>query len=240
MRIFLVEDDFFHLHDIQITIEELGHECIGTSSDSLEILDKVEELNPDVILMDIHLNGKQEGIALAKRIRQQYGTLIIFTSSDISVETMSAAIETRPVTYITKPINKNDLQAALILAQNQLNSISESENELSINENEIYIKSNNRLVKVLLSDILYAFADTKNYCTLVVKNDKKLTLRMSIVSLKKILNSANFVQTHRAYIINWHKVDSLSEQNQEINIEGHSIPLGKTFKDEIYQKLNII
>ena len=72
MTVYLVEDDFFHLHDIKITIQELGHTFLGSSSDSLEILDQVEKLLPNVILMDIHLNGKQEGIALAKRLKTQY------------------------------------------------------------------------------------------------------------------------------------------------------------------------
>lgn len=239
MKLYLVEDDFFHLHDIKITLEELGYQLIGNSSEVLEILDQIEKLKPDVILMDIHLNGKQEGINLAKRIKQNYNSLIIFTSSDISVETISEAVEIKPISYITKPINKNDLQAALLLAKNHLS------NELIIaddtNENdEIYIKSGNKLVKVVLSTILYAFADTKNYCTLIIENDKKLSIRISISSLQKILKKKEFVQTHRAYIVNWNKVESLSEQNQEIIIKGHSVPLGRTYKEEVYKKIKVI
>ena len=240
MTVYLVEDDFFHLHDIKITIQELGHTFLGSSSDSLEILDQVEKFLPNVVLMDIHLNGKQEGIALAKRLKIQYGSMIIFTSSDVSVATMSEAIEINPIAYITKPINKNDLQAALIMAQNQLLITAETIDELTINNNDIYIKSGTKLVKVVLDTILYAFADTKNYCTLMIENDKKLSIRSSIQSLKKILNTNNFIQTHRGYIINYNKMDSLSEQNQEINIKGHSVPLGKTFKETFYKRLNVV
>ena len=240
MKIYLVEDDFFHLNDIKITVQELGHELVGTSCDTLEILDQVENLNPDVVLMDIHLNGKQEGIGLAKRLKMANNSLIIFTSSDVSLTTMSQAVETKPVAYITKPINKNDLQAALLMAQNQLIDKNEVQEEITVNNNEIYIKSGTKLVKVVLDTILYAFADTKNYCTLIIENDKKLSIRMSILSLNKILNKNNFIQTHRAYLINWNKMDSLSEQNQEINIKGHSVPLGKTFKENVYKRLKVI
>ena len=240
MKIYLVEDDFFHLNDIKITVQELGHQFVGTSFDTLEILDQVEKLAPDVVLMDIHLNGKQEGIGLAKRLKSQNNSLIIFTSSDVSLNTMTQAVETKPVAYITKPINKNDLQAALLLAQNQLGDKNEVDEEITVNNDEIYIKSGTKLIKVVLDTILYAFADTKNYCTLVIENDKKLSVRISILSLNKILNKNNFIQTHRAYLINWDKMDSLSEQNQEINIKGHSVPLGKTFKENFYKRLNVI
>lgn len=239
MRIYVVEDDFFHLHDIKITVQELGHEFVGSSCDVLEILDQVEQLKPDVILMDIHLNGKQEGIALAKRIKALYNLLIIFTSSDISELTISEAVEVKPVSYITKPINNNDLRAALLLAQNHLTSKVELVSDAK-NDDAIYIKSGTKLVKVILSSILYAFADTKNYCTLIIENDKKLSIRISISSLQKILNKKEFIQTHRAYIVNWDKVESLSEQNQEIIIKGHSVPLGRTYKEEIYKKLKVI
>lgn len=240
MNIYLVEDDFFHLNDIKITIQELGSELVGNSCDALEVLDQVQKLLPDVVLMDIHLNGKQEGIALAKRLKSLTNSLIIFTSSDVSKATMLEAVETKPVAYITKPINKNDLHAALLMAQNQLDVKCENNEQIIVNNDEIYIKSGTKLVKVILDTILYAFADTKNYCTVVIENDKKVSVRMSILSLHKILNKNNFIQTHRAYLINWNKVDSLSEQNQEIYIKGHSVPLGKTFKDEVYKRLNII
>jgi two-component system, LytTR family, response regulator LytT len=239
MNIYVIEDDFYHLYDIKITLQELGYFVCGSSADVLTILDEVENLKPDLILMDIHLNGKQEGIALAKRIKNNHDVGVIFTSSDTTVSTMSEAIETNPITYITKPINKNDLLAALLLAEKKV-ATSSPEASISQNNNEIYIKSNNQLTKVLFSDILFAFADTKNYTTIQLQNEKKLVVRMSITQLSKELNHPNFIQTHRAYLVNWKHVNSISEATQEVVILNFRIPLGKTFKETVFKTLNII
>jgi two-component system, LytTR family, response regulator LytT len=239
MDIYIVEDDFFHLHDIKITLEELGHEVCGTSADALTILEEVEKFAPDLIVMDIHLNGKQEGIALAKRIKNSIDVEIIFSSSDISTATMTEAIDTNPISYITKPVNKSDLQAALILANKKIEE-KNNQDVSSVNSKEIYVKSNNALVKVLFSEILFAFADTKNYITLQLDGDKKVVIRSSIASMSKLLSQDFFVQTHRAYIVNWNKVSAISEANQEVMVQNHAIPLGRTFKELVYKKLTII
>ena len=69
MTIYVVEDDIITLDDIILTISNLGHDYIGSSDGPFEALEQIEQLQPDVILMDIHLNGKQHGIPLARKVK---------------------------------------------------------------------------------------------------------------------------------------------------------------------------
>jgi len=96
------------------------------------------------------------------------------------------------------------------------------------------------LVKVNLNSILFAHTDSKNYCSIVTADDKKLSVRYSILKLGEKFKGLDFVQTHRSYIINWNKIDLLHEYDQTIEIQGHYVPIGRTYKEEIYKRLNVI
>ncbi|MBW1298265.1 LytR/AlgR family response regulator transcription factor [Aquimarina litoralis] len=238
MNIYIVEDDIFHLEDMKITIEELGYSCIGSSDDPLVVLEEIEKLQPDAVILDIHLQGKESGISLGNKIKALYEIPVFFATSDTDKNTMSKAADIRPVAYLTKPIQKDNLQAALILAQKQEELIISKD---AIDKEEtIFIKSGNKLVKVHLDTILFAHTDSKNYCSIVTEDNKKLTVRYSILKLHEQLKKVEFVQTHRSYIINWNKIDSLHEYDQTIEIQGHHIPIGRTFKEYIYKRLKVI
>ncbi|GAA3517817.1 hypothetical protein GCM10022393_34960 [Aquimarina addita] len=123
-----------------------------------------------------------------------------------------------------------------VLGKNKVDEKKEYEKDSNI----IFIKSGNKLMKVNINDILFAHTDSKNYCSLVISGDKKLSVRYSILKLSQQLKSSLFVQTHRSYIINWQKIDSFHEYDQTIQIEGHHIPVGRTFKNDIYTRLRVI
>ncbi|WP_299220802.1 response regulator transcription factor [uncultured Aquimarina sp.] len=237
MNIYVVEDDMFHLEDIKITLEELGYSCVGNSDDPFEAQEQIGALRPDAVILDIHLNGKESGIALGYKIKELYEIPVFFATSDNNKDIISKAADINPAAYLTKPIDKDDLQAALILAKKQ--EITSEKNNTEQPE-DIFVKSGNKLVKVNLDTILFAHTDSKNYCSIVTTDNKKLSVRYSILKLCKKLHSLEFVQTHRSYIINWNKIDSLHEYDQTIEIQGHHIPIGRTFKDLVYKRLKVI
>jgi DNA-binding LytR/AlgR family response regulator len=237
MKIFIVEDELFHLEDLKITLEELDHECVGETDDPFEAQELLATVEADVALLDLHLHGKLAGIKLAKRIKTLYGIPIIFTSSDINYEIIKAAVDCNPIAYLTKPINKNDLRAALIMAAKQE---PEDDEYLKKEQDTLFIKNGNKLQRVNISDVCYAFTDTKNYCTLVTIAGNKYSLRSSISGLIRTLSKDNFLQTHRAYIINEDHINAINEADHSVEINGESIPIGRSFKQEVYKRLNII
>ncbi len=240
MTVYIVEDDAFHLEDILISIEKLGYHVIGKSDDAFEAQEHIETLKPDVVLMDIHLKGKAAGILLTKRITETLDTSIIFTTTETNKNVITQAAEVSPVAYLTKPITESDLLAALLLAEKSKEKNESTDKSIERQANELFIKSGNKLVKVLISSILFVHTDTKNYCSVVTENNKKLSVRNSILGIQKILNDKDFVQTHRSYIINWEKIDVFNEADQTIDISGFSVPVGRTFRQDLYKKLNIV
>lgn len=233
MKIYVVEDEFLHLEDLLITIHRLGYTCAGHSNDPFEAQEQIKTLRPDVVLIDIHLNGKQTGISLAEKIQIDCKIPVIFVTTDTSVETISNATDVTPAAYITKPVNENDLQAALILAGKK-----KLKKPLKEVIDEVFIKNGRKLIKLPIDSILYIYADTKNYCTIVTET-KKLTLRSSIKSLGRQLDEDIFVQIHKGYIVNWKKIDSLNESSQRIEVKGHILPLGRAYKTVIYNRIKV-
>lgn len=237
MDIYIVEDEIFQLEDLKITLEELGHDCVGHSDDPFEAQEQIGQSKPDLVLMDIHLNGRQAGIALARSIKKLYQLPVIFTSSDRSIEIISDAADVTPVAYLTKPVNAGDLQAALIIAKKQIEAIPKEAPNL---DSDLFIKHGNKLVKVAMADILYAYSDSKNYCTLVTSESKKLTFRNSILGFHKLLDPTIFVQTHRAHLVNLSKVDSFHENDQTVEIQGNHVPVGRTFRSRLLDRMKIL
>jgi len=107
--------------------------------------------------------------------------------------------------------------------------------------NYLFVKCGSKLIKVDVDTIIYAHTDSKNYCSLITSDGKKLSVRHSITSLLKALKHHGvFIQTHRSYIINWNKVDYFYEQDQTIAIEGCHIPVGRTYKEEVYKRIQVL
>lgn len=238
MKVFVVEDEIFHLEDVMISIETLGHEFVGHSDDSVTAIQKIEKLEPDIILMDIHLHGKEAGITLARMVKSMFQLPVIFTSSNRDPEIIHAATDVEPIAYLTKPIDDAALQAALLLSQKKPATANTEENQKR--EDNLFIKHHDRLEKVAVSSIVYAFSDTKNYCSLVTNEGKKLTFRNSLSGFMKLLDPTQFIQVHRAHIANLSFVNSYKESEQTLVVGEHTIPVGKSFKKDLFKHMRII
>jgi DNA-binding LytR/AlgR family response regulator len=243
MRIVVVEDEKIHLRDIIISLEELGHECVASTADPFEALQLIEEHRPDAVIQDINLNGKISGIQLAKKIIQLYQVPVIFASSLREASIMNDALDVKPVTYLSKPVQPGDLQAALLMAERAKNKTEQSILSGELGETKdgfIFIKIGDKLQKVNFKNVLLIQTDGKNYCTIITEDDKKYAVRNTIQALASIFPADNFLQVHRAYIINVQYVESYVESEQNIIIRKYDIPVGRTFKEAIQQRFKII
>ncbi|WP_075344365.1 LytR/AlgR family response regulator transcription factor [Tenacibaculum agarivorans] len=238
MKVYIIEDEIFQLEDIKISLENLNHICIGSNDTPIDALDEIGKLNPDIVLIDIHLQKREAGIQLAGKIKEFYNIPIIFITSEQDDTIIEKASTLAPIAYLTKPIKESDLKASLILAEKLINSNTTTIETIK----EFFARSGNKLHKISLDTILYAHTDSKNYCTIVTLDEKKFSVRNSITGLLKTLNSNQFIQTHRSFLINWNFITSFSESDQSIDLKYHnlSIPVGRTYKSEILKRLQII
>ncbi len=232
VHVFLVEDELIHSENALLSIEEAGFKVAGTCDHADKALDEIVKTKPDVVLMDISLPGKHNGITLAQKLKDIDGPPVIFTTSFNDSETIQEAAATGPVSYLVKPVDTDNLKAAVTLALNQRPVPEDPE----IKDGAIFIKSGNKLHKVLIPDILWIESAGDNYCK-VVTATQQLISRHTVKSMVTLLDSDDFVQTHRAYVVNMHKIDSIHEKEQVLSIGEHEVPIGRTYKEALYHHI---
>jgi len=115
-RILIVEDEQIVAVDIETQLERLGYRVVGTAASGEEACAKAAELEPDLVLMDVQIEGPTDGIEVARRIRESRPVPVVFLTAFTDVETLQRAKRVEPYGYIVKPFDQRDLEAAIQIA----------------------------------------------------------------------------------------------------------------------------
>lgn len=110
INILIVEDNMIIQMFLEHTVQEIGNNVIKTANNGEEALKMIELERPDLILMDIGLNGEKNGIEVALVVNEKYGIPIVFITGNSDEATLEKAIKTNPVHIIHKPIDENQLK----------------------------------------------------------------------------------------------------------------------------------
>lgn len=251
-KILIVEDEELYADQLEMLVDKLGYEHLATLDNSQDALNCLKKDRPDLILMDVHIRGEYDGIELASLIQKDFPIPIIFITSLQDDLTFSRASRTNPLNFLVKPFNQLQLQRTIELTVKKLSNISETEptsNSTIKKEDEIwendfffkshfFIKTRQRLEKVATNEVLFLEADG-HYCQIHIK-EKKFLVRIPMLELSKRLPEDLFLQTHRSFMINMEKVDSLDLQDSVIIIGEKQVPLSKRNRAMVLEKLNWI
>lgn len=112
-RILVVEDESIIAADIVMSLRNLGYEVIAAVASGEQAIKKVESDKPDLILMDIAIKGKMDGIETAGRIRSQFKVPVVYLTAYAGEKTLERAKITGPFGYIIKPFEAMDLRVAI-------------------------------------------------------------------------------------------------------------------------------
>ncbi len=115
-RILLVEDEFIVAANIKLCLEQHGYPVMAIVASGEEAISRALELEPDLILMDIKLQGSLDGIEAAQEIRQRQVTPIVFMTAYTDAETFERAKQTEPAGYMLKPFENRDLPSTIEMA----------------------------------------------------------------------------------------------------------------------------
>ena len=108
-----VEDERIVARDLQMRLNRLGYHVPSIASSKAEALELLEYIRPDMVLMDIQLNGIPEGIDAAREIRERFDLPIIYLTAHSDSATLESAMVTEPFGYILKPFEDRELLAAI-------------------------------------------------------------------------------------------------------------------------------
>src|SRR5882757_134619 len=115
-QILVVEDERLVAKALQHELEQFGYNVSGIASSASEAVAQVEQNRPDLVLMDIHLRGGDDGIELADKIRIRNGIPVIYLSAFSDAQTVARASETNAYGYLIKPYEERELQTTIEMA----------------------------------------------------------------------------------------------------------------------------
>ena len=114
--VFIVEDEAIVANDIKETLISLGYNVPGIAKSGELAIEKVKETRPDLVLMDIHLAGKMDGIEAAGRIRSLFDIPVIYLTAHADTELLERAKITEPYGYVLKPYDERELHSNIKMA----------------------------------------------------------------------------------------------------------------------------
>jgi len=82
IKIAIVEDEIIIAKTIVLALEKLGYDCVGTAGKFSEAITLIEQKAPDLVLLDINLGAKKDGIDLAFVIKSYFNTPVIFLTAN--------------------------------------------------------------------------------------------------------------------------------------------------------------
>jgi len=115
-KVAIVEDEFIVALDIRSFLERSGYAVSGVYSSGEDLLAQFEATRPDLVLMDIKIRGKLDGVETASIVHERYYTPVVLLTAFADDETIARAKITQPYGYIIKPFEERELKTAIEIA----------------------------------------------------------------------------------------------------------------------------
>lgn len=226
IKILVVEDELLTAERMRIVLEKEGYKITDIARSGSEAINAMEKEKADLILMDIHLNGKIEGIITTKTIKELYNVSVIYITHLKDEHVFQNAKETFPKNYISKPFTNATLLQAVELAIQQPEFLSMRINEI---KRALFLGDD----FIDFNDILYIQTIEKrpNYLSIVrVNATNPVECKMTLNDVQSKLPK-KFIRIHASTIINADKVGGKHGDFSEIIIVGKTLKVGITYRD---------
>lgn len=234
IKIGIVEDEAIIADTIAITLTKLGYDTSEPCSTYTAALEMLDAENPDLVLVDIQLAGRQSGTDLGKMIRAQYNLPFIYLTSNSDPATLELAKATRPDAFLVKPFNKDDLYSSIEVALFNFAESRDKEHGSAIVRDAIFIKQDFQLIKVAFEDLHYLKSDHV-YVEFHCSDQRRFVVRGKLTDFLPKL-SKDFLQVHRRYMVNLSHITAIGQA--EVTVGAQTVPVSKSHRDDLLRSVN--
>ncbi len=217
-KVLIVEDEGITSLELENKIRKWGYDPIGVAVSGEEALAMARDLKPDLMIMDVRLQGEEDGVEAAEKILDEMKISLIYITAHSSDFIMDRAHKTSPYAYFIKPFNDSELKFAIETA------LCKHEMEKQVNEPENKFKAlmDNLMIGIFITklngDILMVnqyMADLSSETAIdrvIGKNFR--TLFAPSQEIEKLIEKLN-----REGILIKEILNLVNRNNQEIQIE---------------------
>jgi DNA-binding LytR/AlgR family response regulator len=224
--ILIVEDDFLNRRLSKKVLLENGYD-IFEAKNAKEALEVLKKESITFAILDINLGeNEQDGISLGQQIKDKFSIPFIYLTAYENPEIIGKAVSTSPYSYLTKPFKNSDLIAATEIATRQSAYFPKQKPFIYVKEGDYNVKLEEEKINYIESEgnYLLFYTDEKIYRT-----------RSTIKNILSELSESNFLQTHRAYVVNKNKIEKFT--NKSLIVRNASIPISENYLNKVKQFL---
>jgi two-component system LytT family response regulator len=209
-RAIIVDDELKSCESLKVILNEFCSnvrvvQMVHTVKDALTAIQNCE---PDVVFLDIHLNS-ETGFDLLERIDEINFDIIFITAFP---EHALKAIKYSAIDYLLKPINIDDLKAAIdkLKKAQPENNIRKKVNLLiqSLNrnkQNRLAVPVADGITFLSIDEIIYC-EGSSNYTNFCLQNGKKYLVAKTLKEYEEMLSNHNFLRIHNSYLVNVNEI----------------------------------
>jgi DNA-binding LytR/AlgR family response regulator len=233
IKVLIVEDNPITAQDLEEILTENGIIVVGTARTGNQAINKSRDLNPDILIMDIKLDGDKDGIKAVQEIYKTDYYPVIYLTANTDREHVEKAYATSPVAFLSKPFDHNDLIRAIELAF--VNHYKQVFNISQIPEmnKSIFLKNGDKYEKIAIEEIQMINADG-SYSKVVTKN-QTYSISLNLQNLGDRIENPLFFRLHRSHIVNLNCITGFD--NQHVFIDDLTVPYSKNYREDLMKVL---
>jgi len=232
VKVLIAENKTSHGLDLAGYLSEQGYRVVGVTNSADELLDSISKTQPDIIIMNIHINGNVDGIETAKRINLEKRIPLILLTDKSEHGILEKILPLKPEALIAKPFDNYNIKAAVFLACAK-NNITTSDalafEAIDYTKGSIFVKDGSTYKKIAISSILFIEAKGSYSCIMTVA--RAYTLSYNLNHFINLLRNPCLKRVHRSFVVNLSRVEAI--ENSSLLINKVSIPVSKQYYKEV-------
>jgi CheY-like chemotaxis protein len=112
-KILIIESRMIIAADVSLQFSKLGYDVIGINTRSEDALNTIKNNHPDIIIMNIEMQGKTDGLKTARHIFETYQIPVVFLSANTDKKVFKEVVDIQPYAFIAKPFDKEGLKRGI-------------------------------------------------------------------------------------------------------------------------------
>ncbi len=247
LRAIIVDDEERGINTLKLLLGRYVPtvKVVAESSNPTIALELIDNFRPEIVFLDINM-PEMDGFELLEKLVWKNFNLIFTTAHQ---EYALKAIKNNAIDYLLKPIDYEDLQAAVGRIEKRTNNLSENEAKFNFSKlfsdlqhkQRILVNSRSGVEAVDVSEIICLVSES-NYTTLYLQENRNITTAKTLKEFEGQLCGDNtpFMRVHQSYIINLNKVVRfLKSEDVIVLAENIKAPLAKSKRDTFFEWLKI-
>jgi two-component system LytT family response regulator len=230
LRCFAVDDEPLALKQMRSYIEQTPFlELLGGFKSAFAALEKINELQPDLLFVDINMPGLT-GLEFIRSLSRP--CMVIFTTAYEQYALEGFRVDA--VDYLLKPIGYPDFLKAAnkALKLHEVGAKPRPENQPG-GDDGLFVKADYRVVRIRFNEIKY-IESMREYVRIHLTENAPVMTLLSMKSLEEKLPPRQFMRVHRSYIVNLNKINVIERNRIKFDKEVY-IPVGEQYKEAFQQ-----